>query len=81
VKWGDWKIHFKEQDAWNTILRTYTMPRVYNLISDPREHDDVLFPHTWVLKVGLPQLEEHVASLKKYPPIPSGAPDPYEPSY
>ena len=79
VKWGDWKIHFKEQDSWNTILRTYTMPRVYNLISDPREQDDVLFPHTWVLKVGLPQLEEHVASLKKYPPVPTGALDPYEP--
>ena len=55
------------------------MPRVYNLISDPREGDDVLFPHTWVLKVALPQLEEHVASLQKYPPIPAGAPDPYEP--
>jgi arylsulfatase len=55
------------------------MPRVYNLISDPREGDDVLFPHTWVLKVGLPQLEEHVVSLKKHPPIPAGAPDPYEP--
>jgi arylsulfatase len=36
VKWKDWKIHFKEQDAWNTILRTYAMPRVYNLINDPR---------------------------------------------
>jgi arylsulfatase len=80
VKWGDWKIHFKEQDAWNTVLRTNTMPRVYNLISDPQEHDNVIFPHTWVLKVGLPQLEEHVASLKKYPPIPSGAPDPFEPA-
>ncbi|MDH3814154.1 MAG: arylsulfatase [Acidobacteriota bacterium] len=79
VKWKDWKIHFKEQDAWNTILRTYGMPRVYNLINDPREHDDVLFPHTWVLKAGLPQLQEHVASLKKYPPIPAGTPDPYEP--
>jgi arylsulfatase len=79
VKWRDWKIHFKEQDAWNTILRTYTMPRVYNLINDPQERDNVLFPHTWVLKAGLPQLEEHVASLKEYPPIPAGAPDPYEP--
>ena len=79
VKWRNWKIHFKEQDAWNTILRTYTMPRVYNLMNDPQEHDNVLFPHTWVLKAGLPQLEEHVASLKEYPPILGGTPDPYEP--
>ena len=78
VKWRDWKIHFKEQDAWNTIMRTYTMPRVFNLINDPREQDNVLFPHTWVLKAGLPQLEEHVASLKKYPPIPTGTQDPYK---
>ena len=79
VKWQDWKIHMKEQDAWNTPVRTYTMPRVYNLMSDPQEHDNVLFPHTWVLKVGLPQLEEHVTSLKKYPPIKPGTPDPYKP--
>jgi arylsulfatase len=79
VKWGDWKIHFKEQDAWNTIMRTYTMPRVFNLINDPLEQDNVIFPHTWVLKVGLPQLEEHVASLKKFPPIPPGTKDPYRP--
>lgn len=41
----------------------------------------ILFPNTWVLKAGLPQLEAHVASLKKHPPIPTGAPDPYEPPY
>jgi arylsulfatase len=79
VKWRDWKLHFKEQDAWNTILRTYTMPRVYNLMNDPQERDNVLFPHTWVPKAALPQLEEHIASLGEYPPIPAGAPDPYEP--
>lgn len=25
------------------------------------------------------ELREHVASLKKYPPVPTGAPDPYQP--
>ena len=49
--------------------------------NDPYERDNVLFPHTWVLKAGLPQLEEHVLSLKKYPTIPTGAPDPYKPPY
>jgi len=79
VKWRDWKLHFKEQSGWNGVLREYTMPRVYNLINDPQERDNVLFPHTWVPKAALPQLEEHVASLKKYPPVPTGALDPYEP--
>ena len=79
VKWRDWKLHFKEQNTWNAELREYTMPRVYNLISDPQEKDNVLFPHTWVPKAALPQLEEHLKSLKEYPPIPTGALDPYEP--
>jgi arylsulfatase len=79
VKWRNWKLHFKEQDAWSGVLRTYTMPRLYNLLSDPQERDNVLFPHTWVPKAALRQLGEHVASLRAYPPIPTGAPDPYEP--
>ena len=79
VKWRNWKVHFKEQDTWADVLRTYTMPRLYNLLTDPQERDNVLFPHTWVLKAALGQLEDHVASLQKHPPIPTGAPDPYEP--
>jgi arylsulfatase len=79
VKWRNWKLHFKEQNSWNGKLREYTMPRVYNLMNDPQERDNVLFPHTWVPKAALPQLEKHIVSLKKYPPIPTGAPDPYEP--
>jgi len=79
LKWRDWKLHFKEQTGWNGALREYTMPRVYNLINDPQETDNVLFPHTWVPKVALRQLEEHVASLKKYPPMQAGEKDPYEP--
>jgi len=79
VKWRDWKLHFKEQTGWNGVLREYTMPRVYNLINDPQERDNILFPHTWVPKAALPQLEDHVASLKKYPPVPTGAHDPYKP--
>jgi arylsulfatase A-like enzyme len=79
VKWRNWKLHFKEQTGWNGVLRDYTMPRAYNLMNDPRELDNVLFPHTWLPKAALPQLEEHVASLKKHPPVPNGALDPYQP--
>jgi arylsulfatase len=79
VKWRNWKLHFKEQDTWADVLRTYTMPRLYNLLTDPQERDNVMFPNTWVPKAALGQLEEHVASLRAHPPIPAGAPDPYEP--
>ena len=79
VKWRNWKLHFKEQDAWNGELITYTMPRLYNLYNDPQEKDNVLFPHTWVPKAALKQLQDHVMSLKQNPPIPAGQKDPYEP--
>ena len=79
VKWRNWKLHFEEQEAWNTIKHTYTMPRVYNLYDDPQERNNVLFPHTWVPKAALKQLEEHIISLKQNPPVPTGQIDPYEP--
>jgi len=79
VKWRNWKLHFKEQEAWNTIKHTYTMPKVYNLYGDPQERNNVLFPHTWVPKAALKQLEEHVISLRQNPPVPTGQSDPYEP--
>ena len=79
VKWRNWKLHFEEQEAWNTIKHTYTMPRVYNLYDDPQERNNVLFPHTWVPKAALKQLEEHIISLKQNPPVPTGQIDPYKP--
>jgi arylsulfatase len=79
VKWKNWKLHFEEQEGWNTIKHTYTMPRLYNLYDDPQERNNVLFPHTWVPKAALKQLEEHIVSLKQNPPIPTGQADPYEP--
>ena len=79
VKWKNWKLHFKEQSAWNGKLDTYTMPRVYNLYTDPQEKNNVLFPHTWVPKAALGQLTEHIISLKKYPGIKTGQKDPYKP--
>ena len=78
VKWCDWKIHMKGQTGWNGVLCEYTMPRVYNLINAPCERNNFLFLDTWVLGTGLAQLEEHVASLKKFPPIPTGIYYPYE---
>ncbi|MFY0628203.1 MAG: arylsulfatase [Reichenbachiella sp.] len=79
VKWKNWKLHFNEQNSWNDQKTSYTMPRVYNLMTDPQEKDNVLFPHTWVPRVALGQLTEHVISLKQNPPVPTGAPDPYLP--
>ena len=79
VKWRNWKLHFKEQNSAFDQLRTHTLPRVYNLLTDPQERDNVLFPATWVPKAALRQHDAHAASLKAFPPIAPGTPDPYEP--
>jgi arylsulfatase len=80
VKWRNWKVNLKEQDSVFGETVSYGTPRVYNLLTDPHERDNVLFPHTWVPKAALGLLAEHVASLRANPPIKPGAPDPYEPT-
>jgi arylsulfatase len=80
VKWRNWKVNFKELDTVFSETREYGMPRVYNLLTDPQERENVLFPNTWVPKAALGQLGEHIASLKKHPPIKPGTLDPYLPS-
>ncbi len=79
VKWKNWKINFKEQETVFSETLTYGTPRVYNLLKDPGETQNVLFPETWVPKAALGQLGAHVVSLKKEPPIKPGTPDPYKP--
>lgn len=79
VKWKNWKMHFKEQDSAFGEVRTYSLPRVYNLLTDPQERNNVLLPNSWVLKAGFSLFKDHMLSLKENPPIPTGQPDPYYP--
>lgn len=79
VKWQDWKVLFKENATIFSPTETFDTPRVYNLLNDPGERDNVLFPYTWVAEKALPQLGEHLATFQKYPPIAPGTPDPYTP--
>ena len=79
VKWRNWKLHLKEQDSWHSVLRNYPMGRLYNLMTDPQERDNVLFPHGWVLGGIGPLLQEHAQSLRTEPPIAPGTLDPYKP--
>ncbi len=79
VKWRDWKVTFKEQETAFGEVRTYTTARIYNLLTDPQERENVLIPRSWVAKAALGQLATHAASLKAHPPISPGTEDPYEP--
>ncbi len=41
------------------------MPRVYNLLTDPQERENVLFPNTWVPKAALGQLAESANEIDR----------------
>ncbi|WP_319546650.1 arylsulfatase [Ruegeria conchae] len=79
VKWRNWKLVSKENEStWQNTVN-YSTPRVYDLINDPGELKDVLLPNTWVAEQAAPIVGEHLATFEKYPAIPPGQPDPYEP--
>jgi len=79
VKWRNWKMNFKEIETVFGEVKEYGMPKLYNLQKDPGERENVLFPNTWVPKAAMPQLIEHVMSLRQEPPIKPGTKDPYVP--
>jgi arylsulfatase A-like enzyme len=79
IKWRNWKINFKEIETVFAEVKEYGVPRVYNLLVDPQERENVLFPNTWVPKVAMGALTDHIVSLQLEPPIQPGALDPYVP--
>ena len=55
------------------------VPRVYNLITDPKEEYNMAEEATWVLPVMFNKFVEFQGTLIEEPPIVLGTPDPYEP--
>ncbi len=82
AKWRNWKMHFIWQEYMYDPPQKMPVPRLHNLLDDPRERHDVFLPgNTWV-KVPVGQmLSAWHESLDTYPAIPTGTPDPYEPDY
>jgi arylsulfatase A-like enzyme len=84
VKWRNWKMMLKEIDDPTAQVKTYGIPRFYDLYVDPKEEHplDPRLPENFWVRFPMSQiLLEHVVSLKKEPPIRPGAPDPYVPSH
>ena len=78
-KWRNWKAHYIWQENMYDPPQILPLPKVINLLTDPKEERDVGAKNSWV---GVPiekMLAEFKASLEKYPPIPMGTPDPYRP--
>jgi arylsulfatase A-like enzyme len=77
VKWQDWKLHYEFQ-----LERGTNVPpalRLFNLRSDPEEETDIKDFNPWVKSVVDRIVADFMASTKKFPNVPQGAPDPYVP--
>jgi arylsulfatase A-like enzyme len=81
VKWRNWKIVFYDEERdWWTPPAKLGEPKVFDLITDPKEEYPATgMRNTWVAGPAMKIVSELEASLKKYPPIPPGTPDPYTP--
>ena len=64
--------------ATNDSDESVRVPIIYNLYTDPREEKQPAFD-TWVVAPMLKIVGEFEESVKKYPLIPMGTPDPYVP--
>jgi arylsulfatase A-like enzyme len=78
VKWRDWKMMFKEVSNGYSPVQTFNVPRIFNLLADPKEehHDVYRTQNLWVMRRAARILEEHRKSLKESPPVAPGTPDP-----
>jgi arylsulfatase A-like enzyme len=79
VKWRNWKSHFIWQvNMYDPPLRL-PLPKLINLLTDLKEERDVGVYNSWVADPMTKIVGDFEESLKKYPPIKLGTPDPYVP--
>lgn len=79
VKWRNWKMHFMRQDTMFDPPVKNPVPTIYNLFTDPREEKPAL--DTWVVGPMLKIVASFEQSVKRFPLIPMGTPDPYSPAH
>ncbi len=81
VKWKNWKLAFYDNTHdWFSTPVKLTLPKLYNLTTDPKEeYPEETLRNTWAMDGCLKAIRSFYDSLKKYPAIPEGAPDPYLP--
>ena len=79
VKWHNWKMHLVWQENASDPPHKLPLPKVINLLTDLKEQRDVLQYNSWVTYPMKKIIVEVEDSLRKYPPIRPGTPDPYVP--
>ena len=78
-KWRNWKMHLIELENMRGDPKRLNVPKIYDLISDPKEEYNMVDEATWLLPVMFEKIVEFQQTLETEPPIPLGTPDPYEP--
>lgn len=83
VKWRNWKIVFYEDERdWWSVPAKLGEPKAFDLINDPKEEYPATgLRHSWNAGPAMKIVSDFEQSLKKYPPIAPGTPDPYIPSH
>ncbi|WP_035140458.1 arylsulfatase [Fischerella sp. PCC 9605] len=81
VKWRNWKMAFYEaQRDWWSPATKLGVPKIFNLFTDPKEeYPASATENAWVARPIMQIVVEFEQSLKGYPPIAPGTPDPYTP--
>ena len=70
AKWRNWKVHFVGQECKFDPVQTLAVPRLFNLLDDPRERRDLSTAEgNWALFPLYRLVDEFQASLRKEPPI------------
>ncbi|MEN8251553.1 MAG: arylsulfatase [Bacteroidota bacterium] len=77
-KWRNWKMHLVELENMDSEPRELNVPRIYNLITDPKEEYNMASEATWLAPVLFKKIVNFQKTLVKEPPILLGTPDPYE---
>jgi len=81
VKWRHWKaVFYDEQRDWWTPPTKLGQPKAFDLITDPKEeYPQTGLRETWSAGPIMKIVVDFEKSMKKYPPIAPGTPDPYHP--
>jgi hypothetical protein len=79
VKWHNYKVHFYRQETMVSPAEKLPVPLLFNLYTNPQEDEEKPATDTWVIGPVLKMVGAFQESVKKYPLIAMGTPDPYQP--
>jgi arylsulfatase A-like enzyme len=80
VKWRNWKMHLVWQVNMYDPPVTLSLPKVINLLTDLKEERNTGPKDGWVTVPMMKLIADFEQSLKRYPPIKMGTPEPYSPA-